>query len=166
MMFATAALPLSVEQIIGESATSLASRLAWRNGAPRLITFCSDLGIDHRCLTNGAKSEIHRVAALAGLDPDPLLFWTPRLIETDWFQLGQERIKFTALSRTQTYACPLCLRERTQNDPLSIGHPPGLGSLAASEAAPGIAVPWFRCRPRPAIRMCLTSSGSWSGTRS
>lgn len=122
-MFATAALPLSVEPIIGESATSLASRLAWRNGAPRLITFCSDLGIDHRGLTNGAESEIHRVAALAGLDPEPLLFWTPRLIEPGWFQLGQERIKFTALSRTQTYACPLCLRERAQNGPLSIGHP-------------------------------------------
>lgn len=84
MMFTTAALPLSVEPVIGESATSLASRLAWRNGAPRLITFCSDLGIDHRGLTNGAESEIRRVAALAGLDPNPLLFWTPRLIEPGW----------------------------------------------------------------------------------
>jgi hypothetical protein len=74
-------------------------------------------------LTNGAESEIHRVAALAGLDPEPLLFWTPRLIEPGWFQLGKERIKFTALSRTRTYACPLCLGEQAQNAPLSIGHP-------------------------------------------
>ena len=123
MMFTIAALPLSVEPVIGESATSLASRLAWRNGAPRLITFCSDLGIDHRGLTNGAESEIRRVATLAGLDPDPLLFWTPRLIAPGWFQLGQERIKFTALSRTQIYACPLCLHEQAQNGPLGIGHP-------------------------------------------
>lgn len=123
MMFATAALPLTVEPIIGESATSLASRLAWRNGAPRLITFCSDLGIDHRGLTNGAEAEIHRVAALAGQDPEPLLFWTPRLVEPGWFQLGQERIKFTALSRTRTWACPLCLAECPADTPLHTGHP-------------------------------------------
>lgn len=123
MIFATSPLPLSVEPIIGESATSLASRLAWRNGAPRLITFCSDLGIDQRGLTNGAENEIQRIAALAGQDPELLLFWTPRLIEPGWFQLGKERIKFTALSRTQTYVCPLCLGEQAQNDPLSIGHP-------------------------------------------
>ena len=122
-MFATAALPLSVEPIIGESATSLASRLAWRNGAPRLITLCSDLGIDHRGLTNGAEAEIHRVAELAAQDPAPLLFWTPRLVEPGWFQLGQERIKFTALSRTRTWACPLCLAECPADTPLHTGHP-------------------------------------------
>ncbi len=122
-MFATAALPLSVEPIIGESATSLASRLAWRNGAPRLITFCSDLGIDHRGLSNGAESEIHRVASLAGQDPGPLLFWTPRLIGPGRFQLGRERIKFTALSRTRTWACPLCLTEPAREAPRYVGHP-------------------------------------------
>ena len=47
-------LPLRVTCIPGESATSFASRLARRNGVGRLVTFCSDVGIDYGQLMNGA----------------------------------------------------------------------------------------------------------------
>lgn len=104
-------LPISVEPVEGESATSLASRLAKRNGAPRLITFCSDMGVSHRDLTNGDQTEIEHIAALAGHEPERLLFWTPQHRSPGWFNLGRERIKFTAFARTHTRGCPLCLQE-------------------------------------------------------
>ncbi|MBJ2153964.1 TniQ family protein [Paracoccus sp. IB05] len=110
MMFsALQSLPLSVPRVAGESATSLAARLARRNGAPRLITFCSDMGLDHRGLTNGSDTEVLRLAALAGCAPELLLNWTPRLTADSWFRLGRERIKFTAFARTRIRACPTCL---------------------------------------------------------
>lgn len=106
MFSALAALCLSVPSMPGESATSLAARLVRRNGVPRLITFCLDIGLDHRALTNGNDIEIFRLAALAGCAPEPLLFWTPRLATDSWFRLGQERIKFTVFARTTIRACP------------------------------------------------------------
>ncbi|SEC39520.1 TniQ family protein [Rhodobacter sp. 24-YEA-8] len=111
MFSALQSLPLSVPRVAGESATSLAARLARRNGAPRLITFCSDMGLDHRGLTNGSDTEIFRLAALAGCAPDLLRDWTPRLTADSWFRLGQERIKFTAFARTRIRACPTCLAD-------------------------------------------------------
>lgn len=112
MMFSTVSrLGLTVPSVFGESATSFAARLARRNGAPRLIPFCSDMGVDHRALTNGNETEILRLAALAGVDPGPLLFWTPRLLAPGWFKLGHERVKFTAFARTRIRTCPNCLSE-------------------------------------------------------
>lgn len=111
MFSALPPLSLSVPTVPGESATSLAARLARRNGAPRLVTFCSDMGLDHRALTNGNDAEILRLAALAGCAPEPLLFWTPRLTADSWFRLGHERIKFTAFARTRIRACPTCLAD-------------------------------------------------------
>lgn len=102
-------LPLTVDLVPGECATSLGSRLARRNGVQRLITFCSDVGIDYFALANGDPQEVERLAALAGVDPAALQLGTPQLIEPGWFRLGQERIKFTAFSRTSLRSCPVCL---------------------------------------------------------
>ena len=44
---------LRVPAIVGECATSLASRLAVRNGVSRMIHFCSDVGIDYFALIQG-----------------------------------------------------------------------------------------------------------------
>ena len=104
-----ARLPLTVDMVPGESATSLGSRLARRNGVQRLITFCSDVGIDYFALANGDPHEVARLAALAGVDPWCLQKDTPQLIEPGWFRLGEERIKFTAFSRTSLRSCPACL---------------------------------------------------------
>lgn len=72
---------LTVDLVPGESATSLGSRLARRNGVQRLITFCSDVGIDYFALANGNPQEVTRLAALAGVDPAALQLGTPQLIE-------------------------------------------------------------------------------------
>lgn len=102
-------LPLTVDLVPGECATSLGSRLASRNGVQRLITFCSDVGIDYFALANGDPQEVGRLASLAGVDNACLQMNTPQLIEPGWFRLGEERIKFTAFSRTSLRSCPACL---------------------------------------------------------
>ncbi|MGZ3215102.1 TniQ family protein [Paracoccus sp. T5] len=102
-------LPLTVNLVPGESATSLGSRLARRNGVQRLITFCSDVGIDYFALANGDPQEVGRLAALGGVDNACLQMNTPQLNEPGWFRLGEERIKFTAFSRTSLRSCPACL---------------------------------------------------------
>lgn len=111
-MFGTLAkLPLTVDLVAGESATSFGSRLARRNGVQRLITFCSDIGIDYFALANGDPQEVGRLAALGGVDAATLQDGTPQLVEPGWFVLGKERIKFTAFARTTLRICPACLAE-------------------------------------------------------
>lgn len=103
------ALPLSVDLLPGESATSLASRLAQRNGAHRLITFCSDIGLDYFALANGDVVEVARLAAFADVDAKILLRHTPSLVRKDWFKLGEAEIKFSAFQRTKPRVCPICI---------------------------------------------------------
>lgn len=74
----------------------------------RLITFCSDIGIDYFQLVNGAPNEVQRLAALGGVDPSILQAATPTLVDAGWFRLGEETIKFTAFNRTSTRICPRC----------------------------------------------------------
>lgn len=102
-------LPLTIDHVAGECATSFGSRLGHRNGVWRLITFCSDVGIDYFALANGDPREVERLAALGGTDPVLLRHGTPELSSPGWFRLGEERIKFTALSRTSLRICPSCL---------------------------------------------------------
>lgn len=111
MFSALRALPLTVSTLPGESATSFASRLACRNGVPRLIKFCSDIGIDYFRLVNGDPMEIERLAALGGVDAAALQEATPTLLESGWFRLGKERIKFTGFIRTTIRICPKCVAE-------------------------------------------------------
>lgn len=114
------ALPLRIDWKPGESATSFASRLARRNGAPRLITFCSDVGLDYFNLVNGAPEDIARLAVLGNANAEDLGKSTPQLLEPRHFRLGRERIKFTAFSRTALRTCPNCLRDAQR--PLDVAH--------------------------------------------
>lgn len=116
MMFSTIKpLPLNVKFHQGETATSLASRLARRNGVPSMALFVSDFGIDYLGLTNGCQEDCARLAALADVEPAALQRRTPELVSPGWFRLGQEEIKFTAFSRTALMGCPQCLHD-TMND--------------------------------------------------
>ncbi|MCE8467670.1 TniQ family protein, partial [Rhodovulum sulfidophilum] len=111
-MFSTVKpLPLNVKYQHGESATSLASRLARRNGVSSMAMFLSDFGIDYLNLTNGDQEDCARLAALAGVEQAELHRNTPALASPGWFRLGQEEIKFTAFSRTALKGCPQCLQD-------------------------------------------------------
>lgn len=121
-------LVLTVDLVPGESATSLGSRLARRNGVQRLITFCSDIGINYFALANGDPKEVARLAALGGIDPALLQHGTPHLNEPGWFRLGAERIRFTAFGRTSLRICPSCL---AKGHHLTHAAQPGLWQLSS-----------------------------------
>lgn len=122
-------LPLRVTCIPGETATSFASRLARRNGVRRLVTFCSDVGIDYSQLMNGAPAEIERLATLGGADHRILQFWSPRLMVDGWFELGCAHLKFTCLQRTNARVCPACISEARQQRERASGVHLGLWQL-------------------------------------
>ena len=54
-------LPLNVTPVPGESATSLASRIARKNGTASLQSFCADMSISYCALKVGDPAEIERV---------------------------------------------------------------------------------------------------------
>ncbi|APZ52943.1 TniQ protein [Salipiger abyssi] len=122
-------LPLRVTCIPGETAASFASRLARRNGVRRLVTFCSDVGIDYSQLMNGAPAEIERLATLGGADHRILQFWSPRLMGDGWFELGCAHLKFTCLQRTNARVCPVCISEARQQRERASGIHLGLWQL-------------------------------------
>jgi len=128
-MFAIKPLPLTVSSCANECVTSLASRLAYRNGAPRLVSFCSDIGSKYFWLANGDDTEIRRMASLAGHDPDLLLQSTPRLVRKDWFLLGKAEIKFSAFQRTKPRVCPECFKELGPTARDNTIHQTGLSQL-------------------------------------
>ena len=105
------ALPLSVDMQRGETATSLCSRQSAVNGHHRMRGLCRDFVISYVDLCNGEPQAVTRIAELTGADPEELQLHTPCLIEPGWFQLGLERIKFTALLRNGGQLCPLCIAE-------------------------------------------------------
>ena len=129
-------LPLRVKPIPQESATSLAARLAQRNGAPRLITFCSDIGINYFALCNGDIDEVGRLAAFAGVDADQLHMHTPCVIRKDWFRLGNAEIKFSAFQRTKPRICTVCNADSLKDDHGAPAHQNGSAQLIAMRVCP------------------------------
>lgn len=122
-------LPLLVPFVPGETAFSLASRLARRNGIGRLVNFCSDVGLNYKELIVGDGVQIERLAMLAAVDADELKFWTPRVLERGWFQLGKAELKFTSFTRNRTKVCPQCLKEDRNLDPKSLPAHRGIWQL-------------------------------------
>jgi len=134
------ALALTIPLMPHETATSFASRLARRNGVPRLITFCSDVGINYFALANGDAVEVKRLADLGGVDLEALAQWTPCLLDAGWFRLNRERIKFTAFSRTSMRLCPLCISDQPSENGGQLG-PWQLTSIRVCERHACLLVP-------------------------
>ena len=104
-------LALRVDEIEGERATSLASRLAQRNGEARLRSFCTHLSLPIKQLRLGEEGCLRALSKLAHLDLERLWVGTPCQSETGYFDLGRERIKFSAFLRATMRVCPLCVQE-------------------------------------------------------
>ena len=101
-------LALRVEPIAGECATSLAARLAERNGEPRLRRFCTHMSLPIKELRLGERGCLLRLSKLSGHDLGALTAGTPCQKEAGYFDLGTERIKFPAFLRTTMRVCPVC----------------------------------------------------------
>ncbi|MGB1264733.1 MAG: TniQ family protein [Nereida ignava] len=104
-------LPLIVPMGDHELATSLASRVAALNGAPKLRQFCKETAVSYLDLCNGDVDAVKKIARLSAADSEKLLFQTPRLLENGWFRLGYERLKFTTMLRSGGQICPLCIAD-------------------------------------------------------
>jgi len=89
----------------------LAARLAQRNGEARLRSFCTHLSLPIKQLRLGEEGCLRALSKLAHLDLERLWAGTPCQSETGYFDLGRERIKFSAFLRATMRVCPLCVQE-------------------------------------------------------
>lgn len=108
-------LALSVRQVEGEAAFSLASRLATRNGI-EFSEFLRDMGMSLGQLLDGGRSTLDRLADLAGVDAEDLRQNTPMLEATGRMMFRGHVFPASALRGTTIRGCKSCLGEELQND--------------------------------------------------
>lgn len=94
-----------------EPPTSLASRLALRNGCPSVTSFCDDMGLDFGCILQGDDEEIDRLADLAGAEPEPLRGAAVRPLSRQVFDTRAGVLTVRSLVRSRIRVCPACLAE-------------------------------------------------------
>lgn len=102
---------MTVDHMPGETATSLVSRLAARNGIPMAEGFCQDHRLRLQRVADGEPATIHKLAEMAGVDPNRLFASTFRKSETGTFRLGNEILMPNWMSRRAVRVCPTCLLE-------------------------------------------------------
>ncbi|MCW7546121.1 TniQ family protein [Aurantimonas litoralis] len=94
-----------------QSAVSLASRLAALNGRP-MPNFLREMGIQPNDIDRGRSAAVHRLADLAGADPDDIIHATPVRSEDEAFMhLCGERLRRLSVHRTYFRYCPACVTE-------------------------------------------------------
>ena len=81
------------------------------NGEDRLRSFCTHMGLSIKQLRLGNVGCLVRLSRLADVDLNALSAWTPKQNEAGYFDLGAERIKFSAFTRTTMRMCPTCVAE-------------------------------------------------------
>ncbi|QRZ13928.1 TniQ family protein [Paracoccus methylovorus] len=102
-----ARLPLSVHSIPGETATSLASRLAQVNQVP-LREFLRDMGIGIHSLIAGERAALTQLAELSGVPVAALRQGTPRTSDGEaWF--AGHRFPAASVGGREVRGCPDCL---------------------------------------------------------
>lgn len=102
-----ARLPLSVHPIPGETAISLASRLAQVNHVP-LREFLRDMGVGIHSLTAGERAVLTRLAELSGLPVAALCQGTPRISDGEaWF--AGHRFPAAKVGDKEVHGCLDCL---------------------------------------------------------
>lgn len=105
-----ARLPLSVPPISGETAISLASRLAQVNRVP-LREFLHDMGIRPNDLIAGEDGALARLADLSGVPVVQLRQGTPTISDGEaWF--AGIRFPATSVAGREVRGCPDCLEAR------------------------------------------------------
>ena len=69
------------------------------------------MGLSIKQLRLGDVGCLVRLSRLADVDLNALSAWTPKQNEAGYFDLGAERIKFSAFTRTTMRMCPTCVAE-------------------------------------------------------
>ncbi|RJE81044.1 TniQ family protein [Paracoccus sp. JM45] len=100
-------LPLSAR----EYPVAYFSRLARRNLAGSVCQFAEDLGIDLDALARGDDISLNQLRELAGLGSETFEFTTIKVVSSKEFFVGKQVLHRQALTRTNLYVCPCCLKE-------------------------------------------------------
>ena len=69
------------------------------------------MGLPIKQLRLGDEGCLVRLSRLADVELGNLNVWTPQQHEPGYFDLGAERIKFSAFTRTSMRMCPTCVAE-------------------------------------------------------
>lgn len=109
---------LTVDHMPGETATSLLSRLAARNGIPTAGGFCRDHRLRLQDVVDGEPAAIHGLAEMAGVDPNRLFASAFRRSDTGTIRFGTEILMSNWMSRRFLRVCPTCLLEDAAASPL------------------------------------------------
>jgi len=102
-------LSLTVPAHLGETATSLASRLAARNFQSNVRTFATDMGMAFPHIVEGQPDALDNLAILSGADREVL--FKSSFIRGDGrsFWLNGQRITAPNLRRQSFVCCPICM---------------------------------------------------------
>lgn len=105
-------LALSLSPAPHETPSSYLSRLASRNGAESMMSFCLELGLDLRKIANGDTKAICELCELAGLDAEAFVATTVSQPTRSIYRVGGETFDLQTLNRTSIRVCPSCLKEQ------------------------------------------------------
>lgn len=97
-----------------ETPTAYLSRLAARNLAPDLWSFCRNLGLDLAALTTGDEAAVAQLRALAGLPPNTFQGTNILKVSTMRYRVGSEVMNTETLSRGDIRLCPVCIAEQVE----------------------------------------------------
>ena len=111
-------LPVRTHHYPFEPVWSLLQRLAALNGYDSLVSFCNDFGLKFWDATTPSFVDI--LAALADVDPVPLLFASPTHNDGKDFRLGHEKVRWAGSSAIlyklrRVGVCPVCLANDRDN---------------------------------------------------
>ena len=105
-------LALSLTPAPLETPTSFVSRLAARNGCESMRSFCADLGLDLRSISNGDPRAISELCSIAGLASDALSEMVVHRPTKMGYRIGSETFDSLTLSRVNVRVCSACVREQ------------------------------------------------------
>jgi hypothetical protein len=110
------ALRLTIPLGDGETAVSMASRLAAANGTSAR-EFCDDFGIQFRHVVAGNVEAIAKIADLAGVDPGVLQARAFVRKGRRLYEVAGERLTSDALRNRKIFGCPACLQDDIRGHP-------------------------------------------------
>jgi TniQ len=110
------ALRLTIPLGDGETAVSLASRLAAANGTSAR-EFCDDFGIQFRQVVAGNVQAIAKIADLGGVDPDALQAQAFVRQGRRLYEVAGEDLTSDALCNRKIFGCPACLQDDIRKHP-------------------------------------------------
>ncbi len=107
-------LPVRTRHGACEPAWSLLQRLAALNGVESITSFCNDYDLKRWDATT--PDFIERLARLADVDVEPLLFASPVRLDGKDFRIGEQRVRWAGSSAIlfklgRVGVCPVCLSE-------------------------------------------------------